>query len=193
MTDNRDLVTRLEGLTIYLVGMMGTGKTTVGRELAKALAYRFFDSDDLIEKVSQQAIAEIFATQGEAAFRDLETQVLQQLSACARSVIATGGGIVLRQQNWSYLQEGLTIWLDVPAELLVQRLAGDRSRPLLQTENWPAKVSQLLAERRSRYAEADLRIAIDRDRPPAAVAQQILAAIPSVLKTLPAPIEPEQN
>ena len=183
MDEYAPLRQRLAGLNIYLIGLMGAGKTTVGRELARALDYRFFDSDELIERVAQQTISEIFAHQGDAAFRDLETQVLQQLSACARSVIATGGGMVLRQQNWGYLQSGLTVWLDAPVELLVQRLADDQSRPLLATEDRAATLHRLLQERRSRYAEADLTLSVTTAQTPVAIAQNLLAKIPSILKT----------
>ncbi|NJL01469.1 MAG: shikimate kinase [Spirulinaceae cyanobacterium RM2_2_10] len=193
MSDPQPLNLDLEGITIYLIGMMGAGKSTVGRALAKQLEYRFFDSDDLIEKVSQQAIADLFAHQGEAAFRDLETQVLQQLAACARSVIATGGGIVLRQQNWSYLQEGLVIWLDAPVDILVSRLRDDTSRPLLQAADLTAKLTALFTERRSRYAQADLKISVTAEQTPAAIAQTILTQIPSILKAPLVPIEVEQN
>ena len=87
-----DLQSALRGTSIYLIGMMGVGKTTLGRELAHQLDYRFTDSDSLIEAVTQQSIPEIFAQQGEAAFRDIEAQVLMELSQYSRMVIATGGG-----------------------------------------------------------------------------------------------------
>ena len=95
---------RLQGLNLYLIGMMGTGKTTVGQRLAKELGYRFFDTDVLIERVAQKSINELFAEEGETFFRDLESRVLGEVSACTRSVIATGGGAVLRPVNWSYLR-----------------------------------------------------------------------------------------
>ena len=99
----------LKGVNIYLIGMMGVGKTTVAQILAQRLGYRFFDTDTLLEQVAGRTINEIFASEGEAAFRELETKILAELSAYTKIAIATGGGIVLRQQNWSYLHHGLIV------------------------------------------------------------------------------------
>ncbi len=173
---------QLQGLNIYLIGMMGTGKTTVGQVLARKLSYRFFDTDVLIERVAQKSINDLFAEEGETYFRDLESQVLNHLSAYGRSVIATGGGIVLRQLNWSYLRDGLTIWLDAPVDLLVERLAADDTRPLLKTDELPHKLTTLLTERKALYQEADLHILIEAQETPDAIADKILNAIPTVLK-----------
>jgi shikimate kinase len=119
MTDSLDL---LRGVNLYLVGMMGAGKSTVGQAVAKRLGYRFLDTDMLIESVAQRPISDIFATDGEAAFRDLETAVLEQVVAYTRSVVATGGGMVLRRENWGHLRHGVVVWLDVPLAVLTQRL-----------------------------------------------------------------------
>lgn len=173
---------RLQGLSVYLVGMMGAGKSSVGKILARQLDYRFFDTDDLIERVAGEAIVDIFAREGEAAFRRLESQVLGQLAGCVRSTIATGGGIVLARQNWSYLHQGLTVWLDAPADVLLERLRYDRSRPLLRDPDPAAKLTELLAQRRSLYAQADLRVPIFADDTPVKVATRALAAIPSALR-----------
>jgi len=175
---------RLQGMNIYLVGMMGTGKSTVGRVLASELDYRFFDCDDLIEKITETTIQDIFATQGEEVFRQLETEVLSQLCAYTRSVIATGGGVVLKPQNWSYLRHGLVIWLDAPVELLCQRLAEDETRPLLNNSDLQSKLASLLIERESFYGEADLKITIESEETPEAIASRIIEQIPTVLKTL---------
>jgi shikimate kinase len=119
-----NLIERLKGLNLYLVGMMGAGKSSTGAALAQGLGYQFFDTDSVLEAAAAQTIPEIFAQQGEAAFRQLETQVLAELSAYQRLVIATGGGIVSRPENWSYLHHGIVVWLDVPLAVLKQRLAG---------------------------------------------------------------------
>ena len=151
----------LKKTNLYLVGMMGAGKTTIGRKLAKRLGYRFLDTDALIEQTAGQPITDLFAQTGEAAFRALETQVLSQVSAHTQLVVATGGGIVTQLMNWSYLQHGVVIWLDVPVPVLVSRLSGDTSRPLLKDTDITTKLEALLAERGDRYAQADIRIAYE--------------------------------
>ena len=154
---------RLRGTSIYLVGMMGAGKSTLGKQLATALNYRFTDTDTLIEAVAKQSIPEIFAAVEEAGFRDLESQVLTQLSQFSRMVVATGGGIVIRQTNWGQLRNGLVIWLDVPAEILRDRLADDDTpRPLLDNPDPVGTLNALLDKRRSLYAQADVCIRCDR-------------------------------
>ena len=172
----------LQNCSLFLIGMMGVGKTTVGQELAKELNYRFFDTDSLIERVAGKPIPEIFATDGEAAFRQLESQVLGQLSAQTRSIVATGGGIILKPENWSYLRHGIVVWLDIPAPVLYDRLRADSSRPLLQTAD-PLQTLQELCDRRcSLYAQADLHLTLSGIEPPARVAEQILTELPNILK-----------
>ncbi|MBE9174432.1 shikimate kinase [Synechocystis salina LEGE 06155] len=173
---------QLQGVNLFLIGMMGSGKSTVGPLLAEQLGYRFFDADVLIERVAGKAIADIFAEDGEDTFRDLETEVLGHLAAQTRSVIATGGGVVLRRQNWSYLHHGLVIWLDGPLELLLTRLQGDEGRPLLQVENLEERLGDLITQRQPLYAQADLRFPLQADQDPAAIAAELLAIIPGLLK-----------
>lgn len=172
----------LKGINVYLIGMMGSGKTTVGQVLAGQLQYRFADTDAVIEQAAQQPITQIFATEGEAAFRDLESQVLGELSVYTRLVIATGGGIILRRSNWGYLRQGLVIWLDVAVDHLFDRLAEDTTRPLLQDPDPKQKLQTILTERQSLYAQADLRIAIEPGESPEQITAHILQAIPTVLK-----------
>ncbi|MFB2937224.1 shikimate kinase [Aerosakkonemataceae cyanobacterium BLCC-F154] len=174
----------LKDISVYLIGMMGAGKTTVGHLLAQELGYsRFFDTDTLIEQLAQgQTINEIFATAGEEAFRELETQVLAELCTYKRTVVSTGGGIVLRQKNWSYLQHGLVIWLDVPVELLIKRLQEDNSRPLLKDTDPEKKLQMLLEQRQPLYSQADLRITVQPQETPEQITKRILAEIPLVLK-----------
>jgi shikimate kinase len=172
----------LKGLNIFLIGLMGCGKSTVGKILAHELGYRFFDTDVLLEKVAGKSINEIFATEGEGFFRDLETQVLDQVSLCTKSAIATGGGIVLRKQNWGYLRNGLIIWLDAPISLMVHRLQEDNTRPLLHNTDIQEKLELLLKERQNLYQQADLHITIKEQDTPEKIAQQIINLIPTVLK-----------
>jgi len=174
----------LQGLNIYLIGMMGCGKSTIGPLLATQLGYNFLDTDTTIEKLVSQSIAELFQTVGEPEFRKIETQVLAEVSAYVRLIVATGGGIAIEPENWNHLHQGLVIWLDPSVDLLVERLQGDTTRPLLATdEDLQTKLARIRSERRHRYAEADLHISIDRHLAPEEIVDRILTAIPTILKT----------
>jgi shikimate kinase len=179
---------QLQGMNIYLIGMMGCGKTTVGQALAKALNYRFMDTDQLITQVTGQSIPDIFAQSGEAEFRAIESQVLSQLCAYQHLVVATGGGIVLQPMNWSYLRHGFIVWLDVPVSQLYNRLKGDQTRPLLQDSDPLATLQNLFNQRKHLYESADLRISVDPADHSQQVMQKILTAIPSKLKSPPQPL-----
>lgn len=172
----------LKGLNVFLIGMMGSGKTTVGNILAQKLNYRFFDTDVLIERVMGQSVSDIFATAGENSFRDVESKVLENLSAHTKSIIATGGGIVIKPANWSYLHHGLVVWLDAPVDLILARLADDDTRPLLQETNPEEKLNELLKTRTPLYSLADLQIPITEEQTPETIASQIMTKIPSILK-----------
>lgn len=172
----------LKGVNLYLVGMMGAGKTVVGQQLATELGYRFVDTDAVISQVAKQSIAQLFASVGEAEFRQLESRVLAEVSAYTNLAIATGGGIVLRRENWSYLHHGLVVWLDVSVEQLYVRLAGDTTRPLLQDINPLEKLRSLLEQRQPLYAQADLRVTVSNAETPKQIATRILDLIPTVLK-----------
>lgn len=172
----------LQGLNIYLVGMMGVGKTTVGELLAQELGYQFFDTDTLITQVSKKSISDIFAEEGEEVFRSIESQVLGEISSYTRLVVATGGGIVMARQNWSYLQQGLVIWLDAPISLLIERLQSDRTRPLLQTPNPEQRLQEIFAQRQVMYAQADLKISLNNLQTPAIITAKIVELIPTVLR-----------
>ncbi len=148
----------LKKTNLYLVGMMGSGKTTIGQKLANRLGYRFLDTDALIEQAAHKPIREIFADDGEAAFRQLERDVLSQVCSYTSLVVATGGGIVTQPMNWSYLRHGVVLWLDVPLSVLVSRLSDDVSRPLIQNMDLSAKLEALLSERHHLYEQADIRI-----------------------------------
>lgn len=172
----------LEGVNLYLIGMMGAGKTTVGKILANHLSYRFLDTDSIITQSAARSINDIFAEEGETAFRQLESDVLAQVCAYTQLVIATGGGIVLQRENWGYLHHGLVVWLDVPVELLYTRLAEDSTRPLLQDTDPQGKLRSLLEERTPLYSQADLKITVTAEETPEDIAHRIIQTIPSVLK-----------
>jgi shikimate kinase len=172
----------LQGVNLYLIGMMGVGKTTVGRLLAKELGYGFVDTDDVIAQATGKSINQLFAQVEEAGFRQIESDVLSQVCAFTKLTISTGGGIVLRRENWGYLHHGLIVWLDAPVELIYNRLAEDTTRPLLQDADPKGKLRSLLEQRTPLYSQADLHITVQEADTPEDIAKRILEAIPGVLK-----------
>lgn len=177
-----DLVRRLCGLNLYLVGMMGAGKSAVGRPLAQALGYRFIDADDTVARTAGRSIPRIFAEEGEEGFRNLETAVLDQLAHWHSLVVATGGGVVTRPVNWGHLRQGVVIWLDAPEALLLERLRNDATpRPLLDDPDPAARLRHLLNQRRPLYAQADLHVS-QADEPPEVVARLVLEGLPAILR-----------
>jgi shikimate kinase len=141
---------------IVLIGFMGSGKTTIGRELQHRLGYPLVDMDSVIEQRAGKSITEIFAGEGEAVFRDLETALLRELGdpAAPRCIISTGGGVVEREENRRLLAGlGYVVWLDAPAEAILERTAKNRSRPLLQTGDPAEKIRLLMERRRPLYQE----------------------------------------
>jgi shikimate kinase len=137
---------------IYLIGPMGSGKSTLGRALAARLGVAFIDTDAWIEADAGYSIPEIFACEGEAAFREREIAAVQRASESSAAVVATGGGAVLRAENRECMQRtGTVIYLHANVDTLLARTAGDRNRPLLQVDNPRAKIESLLAEREPLY------------------------------------------
>ena len=173
---------RLAGRSLYLIGMMGSGKSSTGRPLAQRLGYGFVDADAVIEQVAGCTIPEIFQRDGEQGFRSIETQVLSAISQRHSLVVATGGGMVIRSENWGMLHQGIVIWLDVEREQLLARLQADQTeRPLLQQPDPAATIDALFNERRPLYAEADLTVVIQNETPEL-VADGILQLLPQLLK-----------
>ncbi len=142
---------------MVLVGMMGTGKTVVGRALARRLNRPFYDTDQLIEAREGRSIAAIFEVNGEAYFRDMEAAVIREVAAKPPAVIATGGGALLRQDNREAVRKrGLMIWLKADLSDLARRVArGGAKRPMLKESGHEERLRQLLNEREPVYAEAD--------------------------------------
>ncbi len=143
---------------IFLVGPMGAGKSTVGRQLAGALGKCFVDCDRALEERTGASISLIFELEGEPGFRKRERGMLDELTEQRDIVLATGGGAILDADNRAHLRSrGYTIYLKAPIELLVQRTARDRSRPLLDTEDPRARYVELMKQREPLYQEvADL-------------------------------------
>ena len=142
---------------LILVGFMGTGKSTIGRHLSKALGYPLIDTDARIMAQQKRPIPQIFEDDGEAYFRDLETETLQTLrdEQCHKRIIAAGGGVTLRPENRQLLRDlGFVVWLVAQPETILERTSRNKDRPLLQTKD-PAKTIRLmLAERDPFYRES---------------------------------------
>ena len=165
-----------KGSSLILTGMMGTGKTTVGEALSKAADMPLVDTDDLIRTEEGREIREIFEQDGEGAFRDMETKLLQRLlGSDAPRVISAGGGMPVREENRRMMKQlGTVIWLDASEETLRKRLAEDQSRPLLSQGKADLRIRELKEQRERFYlAASDVHIMTD-NRSPEEIAAQIL-------------------
>ena len=162
---------------IVLTGFMGTGKTTVGRALAKKLQMRLVDIDEEIEKSQKISINDIFSRYGEPHFRDIETAMIQELSRDKNIIISTGGGAVLRDENMEALKEnGIIFCLNATAETILERTGRSQDRPLLKVENPKEKINELLAYRRPFYERAGIMIETD-GKTPLEVVQEIMEIV----------------
>lgn len=140
---------------LYLVGLMGAGKTTIGRQLARKLHLEFYDSDREIEARTGVSIPTVFEIEGEDGFRRREAQVIAELACLPPCVIATGGGVVLRQENRDVLKaSGWVVYLDVPPQILWERTRLDRNRPLLRVDDPLERLRELYVQRSPLYREA---------------------------------------
>lgn len=163
--------------SILLVGMMGSGKSTVGRRLAARLGLPFYDADEEIEKAAGLTISEIFERYGEAHFRDGERRVIARLIEGPRCVIATGGGAFAQDATRAaILARGLAIWLDVPIPVLVERVSRRNHRPLLHGRDPVQVITDLMDKRAPAYAEAHLRVCCDAS-PHSRAVDAVLAAM----------------
>lgn len=161
---------------VVLVGMMGAGKSTVGRRLADALGRPFADSDAEIVRRAGRPVADIFAQDGEPAFRRMETDAVLALLDGAPAVIALGGGALATPAvREAVRRRAFAVWLDAPVPVLLKRLARDTTRPLLAATDRKAALIRLLDARGADYAEADLRV--DASPPPGTVAGRIAAML----------------
>lgn len=166
---------------IILVGLMGAGKSTIGRQLARKLGLTFYDSDKVIEERTGVSIPTIFEVEGEAGFREREEQVIADLTSLSGVIIATGGGSVLRASNRQHIKAGgCVIYLRANAEQLFQRIKHDKNRPLMQTPNPMQTLRDLLKAREPLYLEvADLIMPTGKQK-----ANVILREIQNKLKQL---------
>lgn len=162
---------------VVLVGLMGVGKSTVGRRLAALLRRDFVDADEAIAAAARRSIPEIFEEFGEAYFRDGERRVIARLIEERHGVIATGGGAFVDPSTRALiLERGIAVWIDCDVDTLVQRTAKRNTRPLLRNGDPRTILTRLAEERRPFYAEAPIRV-LSEDGPHEATARRIIEAI----------------
>src|SRR5580692_5822498 len=176
------LLSRLGARSIVLVGMMGAGKSSIGRRLAARLNIPFVDADTEIETAAQMTIADIFARQGEDYFRSGEARVIARLLDGGPQVLATGGGAVMNADTRAAIKaKGVSIWLTADVDVLMRRINKRRhERPMLQAEDPAARLRELLAEREPAYALSDLTVQ-SREVPHEAIVTEIVMALSGFL------------
>jgi len=175
--------------TVVMVGMMGAGKTAVGKALAARLGVPFLDSDHEIEAAANMSIPEIFARDGEAFFRKKESQVIARLLENARGVLSTGGGAFLSEANRKTISEkGVSVWLNADLDVLWNRVRHRDTRPLLKTLDPYKTLKELYEARVPFYAEADLSVVSDAQTSVEGMVDRVLAA----LATRPDVLEPQE-
>ena len=162
---------------LVLVGLMGAGKSSVGRLVAQQLSIPFVDTDAEIERVSRMTIAELFAAYGEQEFRALETRVIKRLLRGGPRVVSTGGGAFINENTRQHVKRGgLSVWLKADIDVLWERVNKRDTRPLLKTENPKQTLESLMNARYPIYAEADLTV-LSRDVSKDVMVNEVLAAI----------------
>ncbi len=178
-----DLLSRIGTRPIVLIGMMGAGKTTVGRRLATRLGRQFIDSDEEVEKAAGMTIEEIFKTRGEADFRAGEVKVISRLLREPGIVLGTGGGAFMNPETRAAIKAlGVSVWIKADFEVLFQRVSRRSNRPLLKTANPRETLQKLIDQRYPTYAEADVTV-VSREVPQDQVAAEVVDAVLDHLKT----------
>jgi len=176
------LANKLAEKPLVLVGMMGAGKTTVGRRLASRLGRQFIDSDEEIERAAQMSIPEIFEQRGESEFRAGEMRVIARLLKEKDIVLATGGGAFVNPETRALVKaEAVSVWLKADVDVLFERVSRRANRPLLQTADPRGTLEKLVADRYPIYAEADVTV-MSRDVPQDNVAGDVVGAVLTYLK-----------
>lgn len=162
---------------LVFIGLMGAGKSAIGRLTAQALSIPFVDSDHEIERVSRMTISDLFARYGEDEFRALETRVLKRLLRTGPRVVSTGGGAYVNERSRRQIKRGgLTIWLNAELDVLWERVNKRDTRPLLKTENPKQTLENLMRARYPIYAEADLTV-LSRDVSKETMVEEVLTAV----------------
>lgn len=179
--------------SLVLVGLMGAGKSSVGRRLAARLGFSFVDADTEIEKAAGASIQEIFAEHGETAFRDGERKVIARLLEQPRIVLATGGGAYMNAETRTRIRDrGFSIWLKADLDVLVRRCSRRTHRPLLQNGDIRGTLARLMEQRYPVYAEADVSV-ISGDGPHENVVDDILLALPEQYRQVAGTIAPDDR
>ncbi|MCV6576057.1 MAG: shikimate kinase [Cohaesibacter sp.] len=179
------LVQALGGRPIILVGLMGAGKTTIGRRLAKRLDIAFRDADHEIEAAANLSVAEIFAQHGEAHFRDGEKKVIARLLDEGAHVLATGGGAWMNEQTRAAVAErGISVWLKAEFDILMERVRRRSHRPLLQDPDPEGVMQRLIDERYPVYSQANVTV-LSRDVPHEAIVSAVVEALEDYVKQHP--------
>jgi shikimate kinase len=172
-----EIISALGTRSVVLVGMMGAGKSTIGRRLSARLHLPFLDADTEIEAAAGMSIPDIFETHGEPHFRDGEARVIARLLDSGPAVIATGGGAFMREETRNRIRDkAVSIWLKADVEIIMKRVRRRADRPLLQTEDPTATVSRLLEAREPVYRTADLTIG-SRDVPHDRIVDECIDAL----------------
>src|SRR5271168_4898557 len=172
-----DIVSALGPRLIVLVGMMGAGKSTIGRRLAARLRLPFIDADSEIEAAAGMTIPEIFELHGEPHFRDGEARVIARLLESGPAVLATGGGAFMREETRSRVgAKAVSIWLKADADIIMRRVRRRADRPLLQTPDPEATVERLIREREPVYGQADVTV-WSRDVPHEKIVDECISAL----------------
>ncbi len=170
--------------SIVLIGLMGAGKTAVGRRVATRLGLKFVDADTEIESAAGKSISEIFADHGEAYFRNGERRVIARLLGDGPQVLATGGGAYMDESTRDLISEvGISVWLKADLKVLMERVVRRDHRPLLKTENPQAVMQRLMDERYPVYASADITV-VSRDVPHEVIVAEIVDALQKHLQDL---------
>jgi shikimate kinase len=180
------IMSHLGNRSIVLIGMMGVGKSSIGRRLGIRLGIPFVDADAEIERAAGMSIADIFARHGEAAFRSGEARVIARLLNGGRQVLATGGGAVMNEATRALIKEtAVSVWLSAELELLLRRISKRKAeRPMLHTDDPAAALRDLLTARAPIYAQADITVQ-SRDVPHDAIVAEIIEALGAFLKAAP--------
>jgi shikimate kinase len=181
----------LKGTCIYFVGMMGSGKSTLGDKFAQKMDYRFMDTDEIAEFMIEMPISEFFGKSDENVntFRNLEYQILMELAQYTRVVISTGGGIVEKNENWGLLRHGLVVFVDVTPEDIYNRLLKTpgqiEKRPLLRGDNPLQKLKDLSEKRKEKYMQADVHLQVSNNLNPDELALYAGKSILNLIKNNP--------